>query len=83
MGKIAALWNLFRAGEQVQDPAKWKAHQITANVVGGLLLAAVNVARAFGHDLPVDEHTANTIGAGVLAAVNVVLTVTTSAKVGV
>lgn len=83
MGKIAALWNLFRAGEQVQDPARWKGHQITANLVGGVLLAAVNVSRAFGYELPVDEHTANTIGAGVLAVVNVVLTVTTSAKVGV
>jgi uncharacterized membrane protein len=83
VGKIAALWSLFKAGEQVEDPAKWKGHQITANLVGGVLLAAANVAKAFGYELPVDEHTANTIGAGVLAAVNVVLTITTSRHVGV
>lgn len=83
MGKIAALWALFRAGEQVQDPAKWKGHQITANLVGGVLLAAVNLARSFGYEVPVDAATANTIGAGVLAATNVVLTITTSRKVGV
>lgn len=83
MGKIAALWNLFKAGEQVEDPAKWKGRQITVTAVGGLLLAAVNVSKAFGYDIPVDEHTATTIGAGVLAVVNVVLTVTTSRHVGV
>lgn len=83
MGKIAALWNLFKAGEQVEDPAKWKGHQITANAVGAAVLATVNVARSFGYELPVDEATANTIGAGVLAVVNVVLTITTSRHVGV
>lgn len=83
MGKIAALWNLFKAGEQVDDPAKWKGHQITANALGAGILASVNLVKSFGYELPVDEATANTIGAGVLAVVNVILTITTSRHVGV
>ena len=82
MGKITSMWGLLRSGEAVADPAKWKNRQITGTVLGALILALVNVAAAFGHPLPVDTNTANSIGGGILAFVNVLLTVTTSDKVG-
>lgn len=82
MEKLTAIWGLFRQGESVADPAKWKAGQITATVLGGVLMALVNLAAAFGHPLPVDTSTANSIGAGILACVNVVLTVTTCPHMG-
>ena len=82
MGKLMSIWGLFRQGESVADPAKWKTGQITATILGGVVLAGVHVAKAFGVDLPVDTETATAIGGGVLAVVNVVLTITTSKTVG-
>ncbi|MCL2829442.1 MAG: hypothetical protein FWD77_01740 [Betaproteobacteria bacterium] len=80
--KILALFALFRAGNEVADPAKWKSHQITANLLGGVIIAAANVAAVFGHVLPIDQDAANVLAAGVLAVVNVVLTLITSARIG-
>jgi len=82
MGKITALWALFRQGQSVADPALWKTRQITATVIGGLILAMVNVAASFGYAIPLDMDAANAIGAGLLALVNVLLTVSTTEKVG-
>lgn len=80
--KLSALWALFRQGEQVADPALWKKRQIKATVLAGALLALTNVARAWGHELPIDPAAANDIAVGVIAAVNVVLTVVTTTKIG-
>ena len=82
MNKLSALWNLFRQGQSVSDPAKWKNRQITATVLAGVILAIVNTLAAFGYSLPIDADTANAIAAGVIAVVNVVLTVTTTDKIG-
>ncbi|HJW55878.1 MAG TPA: hypothetical protein VJ577_11440 [Burkholderiaceae bacterium] len=82
MNKLSALWALFRQGEEVVDPAKWKRHQVTATVLGALILAAIKVIKAFGYDIPIDQAAANDIGIGVLAVVNVVLTITTSKRAG-
>jgi hypothetical protein len=82
MNKLKALFSLFRQGTSVLDPKKWKERQITATVLAGLILAVVHVAAAFGYALPVDMETANSIAAGIIAAVNVVLTITTTDKIG-
>jgi hypothetical protein len=82
MGKLSAIWALFRQGEAVGNPAAWKAGQITGTVLGALILALVNVAAAFGHPFPVDTDTANSIGGGIIAAINVLLTITTSKHAG-
>lgn len=82
MQKISALWALFRQGQSVADPALWKARQITGTAIGAVLLAAVNVAQAFGFEVPLDMDTANAIGAGVLGVFNVVYTIVTTDKVG-
>lgn len=80
--KLGALWALFRKGEEVSDPEKWKSRQITGTMLAGLLLAIIHLAKTFGYDIPMDEDTASTIGVGVIAAANVVLTMVTSKKAG-
>lgn len=82
MNKLSALFNLFRKGSSVSDPTAWKNKQITATVLGAFILALINVLAAFGHALPVDTETANAIAGGIIAFINVLLTVTTTDKVG-
>lgn len=81
--KIKALWELMQKGKSVADPALWKSRQITVTMLGGLIIAAVQLAKVFGYELPVDENTASAIAGGVLAVTNVFLTLSTSDKVGV
>lgn len=83
MNKITALIALFRAGISVSDPALWKQRQVTTTVLGVVILSVVNLLAAFGMSLPVDTETANIIAGGILAVVNVVLTITTTDKIGV
>lgn len=82
MGKLAALWNLFRKGDAISDPAKWKRRQITTTMLGGAIFAVLNVAKNFGYDLQIDEGAAEAVAVGVLVVVNGVLTLTTSKTVG-
>ncbi|GGX43078.1 hypothetical protein [Undibacterium squillarum] len=82
MEKLFALMRLFEAGQAVADPALWKSRQVTATAVGGVVIAGVGVARAYGIELPIDETAATAIAGGILAVVNLVLTVVTSKKIG-
>lgn len=83
MNRISAIWQLFKAGQSVADPARWKSRQITVTVLGAVILAAVNLLTAFGMSIPVDMETANAIAGGIIAVVNVVLTITTTEKIGI
>jgi hypothetical protein len=80
--KMKALWELFQQGKAVADPAKWKAHQITATMLGGFIIAIVQLAKAFGHEIPVDSDSATAIAGGVVAVTNIIFTITTSKHVG-
>ena len=80
--KLKSFYTLFQVGKEVVDPAKWKAHQITTTMLGALFIAVTVVLKGFGYELPIDQDTSTTIAAGVIAIVNVVLTLTTSKKVG-
>lgn len=82
MDKIAALWNLFRKGECVSNPAAWKTGQVSVTALGAVIMAAVHALAVFGHPLPIDEGSAVAIAGGVIAVVNVVLTFTTTDKIG-
>lgn len=80
--KLGAFWNLFRRGQEVSDPALWKAKQVTGNMMGAVILALVAVAKGFGYELPMDNETALLIGGGFVAIGNVVLTIITSKRAG-
>lgn len=83
MEKLLALMNLFRKGQAVDNAAAWKNHQVTATMVGVVIMALVQVAKAFGYELPIDDTTATAVAGGLIAAINVVLTYITSSQVGV
>ena len=83
MDKIVALWNLFRKGESVDNPAAWKTGQVTATALGAVIVAAVHVLATFGVSLPLDPASATTLAGGILVVVNIVLTFTTTDKIGI
>lgn len=82
MGKVIALWRVFRKGEAVANPALWKTGQITVTMVAVLLVAAVQAAASFGFEVHADENQITAVAGGVVALVNVLLTVATSKTVG-
>lgn len=83
MNKLLAIWQLLKQGNAVADAAAWKNRQISVTVLAGVILAVINVLSSFGLSVPIDVETANAVAGGVIAVVNVVLTLTTSDKVGI
>jgi hypothetical protein len=80
--KIKSALQLMKAGKVVADPAKWKARQITSSMLVAAIWALVNAASAFGVEVPLDAETIDGLAIGILSLVNVVLTVTTTDKIG-
>ena len=83
MNKMMVFIDLFRKGKSLLNVGAWKAGQITANMIGAAILAAVAVLRSFGYDLPISTEDAMLIGGGIIAAVNVILTSITSKAAGI
>lgn len=81
--KITSIFNLFRKGQEVANVEAWKSGQVTANILAGVMLAGVQVAKAFDYEIPLTEEVANSIAIGILATVNFIFTVITSKKAGV
>jgi hypothetical protein len=82
MKKIKYLWDLFQAGKAVNDPAKWKKRQISVSALTVFVWAAIDVARAYGYDFAISEDVVNSVAITVITCVNLVLTVTTTEKLG-
>lgn len=80
--KIQSVFRLFKAGEVVADPAKWKSRQITTSMLVAAIWALVNTVSVFGVEVPVDAETVDGLAVGLLSVVNLVLTVTTTDKIG-
>jgi uncharacterized membrane protein len=80
--KVKAGMELMKAGKRVNDPAKWKARQIEVSALVAFMWAAVNSAAAFGVEVPVSAELIDGVAVAILAVVNVVLTVTTTNKIG-
>ena len=80
--KLQGFWSLFKAGQEVANAEKWKAHQITATMLAAVFMALVNVLKGYGYDLPITNEVAMEIAGGFIAVVNVVLTTITSKRVG-
>lgn len=82
--KLIALANLFRKGEAVANKEAWKSGQVTATVLGGLVMAGLQTAQAFGYDVPgIDEDTVTAVAGAVVSVVNIGLTYITSEKAGI
>lgn len=80
---VGNVLNLFNRGVAVANPQAWRTGQVTANVIGGVILAAIPVATAMGHPFNVDQDTANEIGAAVLTAINIVVGFISNAHIGI
>lgn len=82
LSTVKDAFAVFRAGEAVDDPAKWKQGQVTANAVTVFLAAAVTLAKGLGYDLHIDNATLAAVGTGLFALVNWLLTVATTKHIG-
>lgn len=85
MNKLSAIWNLFRKGEAVANPAIYKDAQNAGLIIGGLIMAMLNLAAAFGHPLPgnFSVDSANAVGLGIATIVGFVFNNITSKHAGV
>lgn len=86
MNLIAAIkssFDLFRVGNELRHAAAWKKVQIAANLLAGGIYSGMALAGALGYHIPsVDDATIQSFSLGVAGIVNAIITVITSAKVG-
>jgi hypothetical protein len=84
MNKLTALFNLFRRGSMVADPALWKTRHITVAAISGVLVAISQALEAFGygHLFPLDADAAAVLAAAVLVVFDLVLVPSTTDKIG-
>lgn len=83
MNKLLALLTLFRKGNAVADPSLWKKRQVEATMLGGVIVAGIQVLQAFGVDLPITADDATALAAGMLVLINACLTYVTTDKIGI
>lgn len=83
MNKLFALLTLFRKGNVVADPSLWKKRQVEATMLGGVIVAGIQVLQAFGVDLPITADDATALAAGMLVLINACLTYVTTDKIGI
>ena len=82
MNKLLALLDLFRKGNAVADPALWKSRQIKATLLLPVFGALIAVLRAFGLEVPLDDTQITQLVTGLVVLLNLLLTLTTTDKVG-
>lgn len=81
---IKAGVDLFRVGHELEHAAAWKNVQMVGNALSALLIMIVAISHLFGYAMPVwlNDALMQYLAAGIAAFANVILTVTTSTKVG-
>lgn len=82
MKKYLAMLKVFKLGQVVLDPKKWKTRQITATAITALIWAVLDMSRAYGFDIAVSEDIIDGVAIALLGVVNLVFTVTTTDKIG-
>lgn len=86
MNKLLALFNLFKVGQSVANPAAWKTGQVTVNMLAVFLTSLLSVASVFGYDLPIPPEVIQSAATNILSGlgvINAVATVVTSKKIGI
>jgi hypothetical protein len=82
--KLMQFYNLFKQGQQVSNPAFWKKGQAFVQpIVAGLIMSVVALLKSYGYSLPISDDMAVTIAGALFFIVNGVLTVVTSAHIGI
>ena len=82
MGRLLDFLDLFRKGNAVADPALWKSRQIKATLLLPTFGALVAVLRAFGLEVPLDDTQITQLVTGLVVVINLLLTYSTTDKVG-
>ena len=86
MDKILALFDLFKKGNEVKDPAAWKNGTIAVNSVAAFFGAVYIVAVKYGVNLPQFSDQDIMVLSGsiiaIVSALNSVVCVISSKKVG-
>lgn len=82
MKKLFAYLEVFRRGAAVSDPALWKNRSGLAIALAGLIAALVHLAKAYGHEIPLDEESILALAGGIATVVGLFVTYATSDKVG-
>ena len=83
MNKLQEVLRVFKKGNAVENPTKWKNIQINTTILASFLIAIVNAFAVFGYSIPIDVDAANNIAGAFVAVFNLILTVSTSEKVGI
>jgi hypothetical protein len=83
VNKLIAVVDLFRKGSEVANKEAWKKGQITSTVLGGFLIAGVQVANIMGVPLPIPDDVLISVAGGIITGINFVLTIATSKTVGI
>ena len=82
---IQSIFDLFKKGNEVANPAAVKRGQITSNNILTIVTALLAIASAFGYDFNIDKETLISIVSGLSSltlVVNSILTVISSKKAG-
>lgn len=81
---IKKFYTLFQEGQEISHKEFWKKGQAYAQpIIAAIIMAIVGLAKAYGHELPVSDDLAYTIAGAIFFTVNSVLTIITSAKIGI
>jgi hypothetical protein len=80
--KMGIFFSLFRKGNEIADVEKWKGKQISANSLAALFVVMLELAKAYGYDIPISEVDLLKLAGGVIVIVNTVLTCITSKRAG-
>ena len=81
--KIKDALSVFRYGNEIANPQAWKTFQITGTVVGGFILACINLAKDFGYPFPIDSDSANALSVAIVSIASVLITAATSKRAGI
>lgn len=69
IAEFQAFFSLFRQGRALTQAATWKQRSVAANALGGVLAAALLIAKGLGYDPHIDSDTVQALAGGVAAAV--------------
>jgi len=82
MNKLIAALAAMRKGSMLADPALWKNRAAAIVAITAVIDALVNVAHAWGYDVPITPELADGIAVSVVTLVSLYFTFATSDKVG-
>lgn len=82
MNKLAAFLLVLRRGSVVADPARLKNQGALTAAIAAFIMALVQLAKAYGYELPIDDGKASALAGGIAVLVLMYVNYASSDKVG-